>query len=411
MPLTAEPNLNDAASDRVPERQQSRAGGDRPGGDGTRRTIVVFSPELLPGSQTFVRDHVQNFRDFEPILIGARRVDGLPLDGLDTAVLPPSRLGRAILWLFGISPFLDRIVANHDVAAIHAHFADAGMRIARYARRRKLPLIVTLHGADVLRRRRAPFPLRLFNAYLRREMLRSTTLFIAVSDFIREAALKSGYPASRLRRQPLGIPLPGGQALRPVGNEREDGGAPKILFVGRLVEKKGLTYLLQACRLLLDAGCRFKLTIIGDGPLLPRLRQEAEGLGSNVSFLGARSAPQVWEELASSDIFCMPSTEAADGDNEGLPIVCLEAQAAGIPVVAFAQGPVPEGVVEGTTALLAPDKSAEGLAEALKTLLGDSALRRRMGAAGQRFVQDNFDIRDRSRELDEIYRRASTRTL
>ena len=128
-------------------------------------------------------------------------------------------------------------------------------------------------------------------------------------------------------------------------------------------------------------------------------------------FLGACSPAQVWAELGSSDVFCMPSTEAADGDNEGLPIVCLEAQAAGIPVVAFAQGPVPEGVIDGTTALLAPDKSAEGLAEALKTLLGDAALRIRMGAAGRTFVQEKFDIRDRSRELDEIYQRVAKGAL
>ncbi|MEO8175182.1 MAG: glycosyltransferase [Sphingomicrobium sp.] len=408
MPLTAEPTPKEHTSDWMEDGPR-----DQPGGYGLhpqqgRQTIVVFSAELLPGSQTFVRDHVQNFRDFDAILLGVRRVDGLPLDGFETEVLPESRVQRAILWLFGVSPFLDRIVQNRDVVAIHAHFADAGMRIAHYARRRKLPLIVTLHGADVLRRRREPPIARLFNAYLRREMLRSTTMFIAVSDFIKAAALRAGYPSSRLRRQPLGIPLPekGNPGVGRVVNT-----VPKILFVGRLVEKKGLSYLLQACSLLADSGCRFSLTIIGDGPLLPQHRKGAEGLGAQVTFLGARTAAQVWQELATSDIFCMPSTEAADGDNEGLPIVCLEAQAAGIPVVAFAQGPVPEGVIAGTTAILAPDKSAKGLADALETLLGDAALRSRMGAAGRTFVHDNFDIRDRSRELDEIYRLAAAGAL
>jgi glycosyltransferase involved in cell wall biosynthesis len=373
-----------------------------------RKTVLVFSAELLPGSQTFVRDHVENFHDFDAILLGVRRVDGLALDGLSTAVLPPSRLGRVILWVFGWSPFLDRIVLNRDVVAIHAHFADAGMRIARYARRRKLPLIVTLHGADVLRRRDESLVARLFYGYLRREMLTSTTLFLAVSDFIKEAALRAGYPSARLRRQTLGIPLPENSLVRA---QRTDRDVPSILFVGRLVEKKGLTYLLQACQRLADEACRFTLTIIGDGPLAPRHRKEAEDVRAPVHFLGARSASQVWEELSTADIFCMPSTEAADGDNEGLPIVCLEAQAAGIPVVAFAQGPVPEGVIEGTTAILAPDKSADGLAEALRTLLGDSALRSRMGAAGRAFVRDNFDIRDRSRELDEIYQLAAAGAL
>ena len=89
----------------------------------------------------------------------------------------------------------------------------------------------------------------------------------------------------------------------------------------------------------------------------------------------------------------------------------LEAQAAGVPVVAFAQGPVPEGVIAGTTAILAPDKSAAGLAEALKRLFDDPALRQRMGRAGRTFVQENFDIRDRSRELDAIYHLAAAGAL
>ena len=87
--------------------------------------------------------------------------------------------------------------------AIHAHFADAGMRIARYARRRNLPLIVTLHGADVLRRRKELIIAGLFYGYLRREMLRSTTLFLAVSDFIKQAALRAGYPGNRFAARRL----------------------------------------------------------------------------------------------------------------------------------------------------------------------------------------------------------------
>ena len=408
MSLTADPTPKKPAAGDTDGGAHGQPWADGGAANKPRKTIVVFSAELLPGSQTFVRDHVLNVRDFDPVLLGVRRVDGLPLDGLATAILPQSRVQRGLLWLFGVSPFLDQLVLNRDVVAIHAHFADAGMRIARYARRRKLPLIVTLHGADVLRRRREPLHLRLFNARLRREMLRSTTLFIAVSDFIKKAALQSGYPADRLRRQPLGIPLPAEQG--PTA-DRAPGTVPKILFVGRLVEKKGLSFLLEACRLLAGAGRQFHLTIIGDGPLLARHRKEAEALDTQVDFLGSRTAAEVWQELGTSDIFCMPSTEAADGDNEGLPIVCLEAQAAGVPVVAFAQGPVPEGVIAGTTAILAPDKSAAGLAEALQTLLDDAALRQRMGRAGRTFVEENFDIRDRSRELDAIYQLAAAGAL
>jgi glycosyltransferase involved in cell wall biosynthesis len=408
MSPTVDPKVKLSAADPANDSLDGCDEAGRPSPVTDRKTILVFSAELLPASQTFVRDHVENIRDFDAVLLGVHKVNGLALDGISTAVLPPSRVGRVILWAFGLSPFLDKIVLNRDVVAIHAHFADAGMRIARYARRKKLPLIVTLHGADVLRRRKGSIVAKLFFGYLRREMLRSATQFLAVSDFIKQAALTAGYPAARVRRQALGIPLP--EYLPPTA-KRPDRNPPNILFVGRLVEKKGLTYLLQACRRLAEDGFRFTLTIIGDGPLAAQHRQEAEGMPAIVLFLGARSPSQVWEELNTAEIFCMPSTEAADGDNEGLGHVCLEAQAAGVPVVAFAQGPVPEAVVDGKTALLARDKSVDGLADALKALLADPALRRRMGAAGRSFVLGNFDIRDRSRELDEIYKLATAGAL
>jgi glycosyltransferase involved in cell wall biosynthesis len=129
-------------------------------------------------------------------------------------------------------------------------------------------------------------------------------------------------------------------------------------------------------------------------------------LGDLVRFTGTLPPTAVREALQSADIFCMPSTQATDGDNEGLPIVCLEAQAAGLPVAAFAQGPVLEGVVDGSTAFLAPDKSVEGLAEALRKLIVNPELREKLGEAGRRFVREKFDIRDRARELDQLYKAA-----
>ncbi len=146
-------------------------------------TILVFTAELLPFSETFVRDHVAHLRRFNAILVGAREVRGLPTTGLVTAVLPHSLWNRVTLWFAGISPAMDRLVKEHGVTAIHAHFSDAGARIVRYAKRRGLPLFVTLHGADVLRRPRRSIR-RLVSDLLRAEMMRSTDLFLPVSDYL-----------------------------------------------------------------------------------------------------------------------------------------------------------------------------------------------------------------------------------
>lgn len=359
-------------------------------------TVLVFATELLPYSETFVRDHVASFRHRAAILVGAKPVAGLSTDGLETALLPNSRWSRMLLWFAGISPAMDRLVEAHGVKLIHAHFADAGARIARYAARRGLPLIVTLHGADVLRRSGSSRG-ALINRLLWQRLMRTAALFLPVSEYLARRAAERGFPPAKMRQHYLGIPL-----LPPLP-PRASEGAPTILFIGRVVEKKGLPYLLDACRLLAERGQEFRLRIAGDGPALEACRKRAETLADRVSFLGRLSPERVRDELRDADIVCMPSVEAADGDNEGLPIVALEAQAAARPIVAFDQGPVPECVRADETGLLAKDRDAEDLASCLERLLQHPELRQRVGRRGRRHVEERFDIKRQSEELELIY--------
>lgn len=361
------------------------------------RSVLVYTAELLPYSETFVRDHVASLKRTNAILVGAKRVAGLSTEGIETALLPNSRRDRILLWLMGISPALDRLVSDHRVELLHAHFADAGARLARYARRRGLPLVVTLHGSDVLRRP-GRGPGHLVTRLLWWRLMKAADLFLPVSDHLARKAECRGFPRSKLRRHYLGIPLfPASQAT--AANDVP----PNILFIGRLVEKKGLTYLLEACGVLARRGRDFRVTVIGDGPLLESCRAQAEPMGERARFMGRLSPERVREELRAAQILCMPSIEAADGDNEGLPIVSLEAQAAGVPVVAFDQGPVPEAVRSNSTGLLAKDRSAEDLAACLERLLDDPGLRSQMGRQGRLRVEEGFDIDRQSEELEHIY--------
>ena len=362
-----------------------------------RGTVLVYTAELLPYSETFVRDHVASLVGGSAILVGSRSVAGLSTEGVETELLPNSRWARVHLWVMGKSRALDRLVDTREVALIHAHFADAGARLAKYARRKGLPLVVTLHGSDVLRR--PGWSVReVITRLLWSRLTSSASLFLAVSDHIARKAIARGCPPAKVHRHYLGIPL------SPPANTRPSAGGPAtIVFVGRLVEKKGLSYLLEACGILARRGHRFQLRVIGDGPLLEHCRAQARALGDRVTFVGRAPPSRVRQELASAQIVCMPSIEAVDGDNEGLPIVSLEAQAAKLPIVAFDQGPLRECVEPNVTGLLAKDRSAEDLASCLGRLLHDADLRRRMGAAGRRNVERHFDIRQQSEKLEDIY--------
>jgi glycosyltransferase involved in cell wall biosynthesis len=187
-------------------------------------------------------------------------------------------------------------------------------------------------------------------------------------------------------------------------NETEE---PTLLFVGRLVEKKGCTYLLQAMERLKPRFPDLRLTIIGEGDLKPALRQEALSRQLNIDFAGTASATEIRQQLARCWLFVAPSITAASGDAEGLGMVFLEAQALQTPVVSFRSGGLVEAVVEGETALLSEEKDVAGLAQNIADLLENQSLRHNMGKAGRERVEQHFDVRKQCAKLESIYAECS----
>jgi glycosyltransferase involved in cell wall biosynthesis len=143
-----------------------------------------------------------------------------------------------------------------------------------------------------------------------------------------------------------------------------------------------------------------RLLIAGDGPERPRLVSEIARLGLDgaVELLGTRG--DVHELLAAADVFVLSS------ESEGMPMSVLEAMAAGLPVVASAVGGVPEVVRDGETGALVPPRDPVALAEAIRLLVADPALRQRFGDAGRRRVEREFAVADFRRAHLELYRAA-----
>jgi glycosyltransferase involved in cell wall biosynthesis len=163
-----------------------------------------------------------------------------------------------------------------------------------------------------------------------------------------------------------------------------DAEVPTLVSVGRLHEPKDFVTLARALRV--PPAGSFRAEIVGDGP--DRAAVEAElaagGLGGAVEMAGERD--DVPERLAAADVFVLSSR------SECMPISVLEAMAAGLPVVASAVGGLPEMVVDGETGYLVAPGDAEALGAALARLVADPSLRRRMGAAGRRRVEERFDL-------------------
>jgi glycosyltransferase involved in cell wall biosynthesis len=378
--------------------------------------VLIFTRELLPYSQTFIRAQALALRRWQPTLAGLKRVAGVdpaPLHCLlldcgrapragARARMHPGALAREWLWL--ADPRHLRRLRAGGFALAHAHFGTSAVWFWPLARRLRLPLLVTLHGYDIAVRpewwqsgagglinRRYPARLR--------HLAHCGVRFLAVSKGIRAQAIQYGLPPERVVLHYIGVDTERFcmRALPPAQRQR------RIAFIGRLVEKKGCTYLLRAFARLRERLHDVELAIIGDGPLHSSLQRQARELGVQPLFLGALAHDAVRAQLQCARVVCVPSVRAANGDTEGLPMLILEAAAMGIPVVTSARLASDEGVLDGRTGFVCDERDPEALAQRLHTLLVDDELTGTMSAAAIALVRERYQLSHCTRRLEAIY--------
>ncbi|MFW6069089.1 MAG: glycosyltransferase family 4 protein [Chloroflexota bacterium] len=176
-----------------------------------------------------------------------------------------------------------------------------------------------------------------------------------------------------------------------------------LLTVGRLVPRKGIDTVLEALSMLRQDFPEISYRIAGAGPDETRLRALVERLELQniVQFLGKVPDDALPDVYRQADIFVMPVREEAQGASiEGFGIVYLEASASGLPVIAGRSGGAAEAVLDGKTGLVV-EPNAEGVAAAITTLLNDASLRKRLGAAGRRWVETEMNWDRAARQMAE----------
>lgn len=185
--------------------------------------------------------------------------------------------------------------------------------------------------------------------------------------------------------------------------------ATTVLSVSRLVEKKGVEYLLRACAILKERGEAFRCLVVGDGPEKETLRAMVKRLrlNGNVELTGPMSNEKVRGLMNQGGILVAPSIYVGDGERDGIPTVLVEAMACGMAVVSTCVSGIPELVVNEHNGLLVPERDEVALADAMRRLLRDSQLRESLGRRGRQRVLSDFNIRDSSRRLWSLIERAS----
>lgn len=257
-----------------------------------------------------------------------------------------------------------RLLKERRIDLVHAHWLiPQGLVALGLKRRFAVPYLVTSHGGDLFGLRG-----RVLNA-LKRRVASSSTAMTVVSSAMRDEAIVIGLKPPELKVLPMGVDL----CQRFIPDTGEERATDELLFVGRLVPKKGLPYLLDAMPRVLASRPSVRLNIAGFGPEESSLRAQASRLGieNSVSFLGAMpqaSLPQLYRRAS---VFVAPFIRDDSGNQEGLPVVLMEAIGCGCPVVVGEVAGVHDLLGDAATDVCVDARNVDALVAAILATLGD----------------------------------------
>ena len=278
---------------------------------------------------------------------------------------------------------------KRDLSHLHVHFgmaaATAGMIVAKTF---PVTFSLTIHGPDEF--------YEVSKFYLE-EKVAAARFVCCIGSFARSQLMKISPSEQwhKLKVVPLGVdPLKFAPLRRPATLPFE------ILCIGRLVPAKGQHILVSAVKRLIEEKRDVRLRLLGDGPERRSLEQRIvdEGLTGHVILEGAVNQDRIPGFLKNADVFALASFA------EGIPVALMEAMAAEIPCVSTMITGIPELIRNEIDGLLVSPSDEEAMAEALRRLMDQPELRRRLGRAGRLRVIDRYNLEKNVKALAEVYR-------
>ena len=347
--------------------------------------VHVLAPHA-PGSKRHeILDgvHVHRFR-YAPITLERLAYQGGILANLKKY---PALGGLVPLFLAAQLLAAVRLLAWHGFQIIHAHWIFPQGMIALLARalsRSRAKVLCTSHGGDLYGLKGTVF------RWVKKMVIDACDHLTVVSHSMRGELMKLGVDSRKVSVIPMGVDLQRRFVPPTVPSRTES-----LLFVGRLVEKKGLRYLLEAMPKIIERYRQAQLTVVGDGPNRHDLEKLVKGLGlrAHVQFLGALNNDELTAIYQRAKIVVFPSVVSDDGDREGFGLVLVEAMGCGCAAVVTDLSAMMDIVQGGKTAIVVRQKNPDEIATAVIRLLNDPELRSAMAREGRRKVLESFDWR------------------
>ncbi len=319
--------------------------------------------------------------------------DGLPFDetmpgksGAETTALAVKALTVAML------------ARARGINHLHAHFGSDATTVAMLAKRLGgLPFSFTAHARDIYHN----YTDAKTDDRMRAAKIAEADFVVTVSEYNRRhlAGLVENPNASKIHRLYNGIDL---QRFSVDARKRKPA---HILAVGRLVEKKGFSDLIEAIRVLRANRKELTCTVVGDGPLRPALQEQIDqaGQGNVTTLAGPQPQERLIELMGHATLLALPCVVAESGDRDGLPTVLLEALASGLPCVSTNVAGIGEIIENGKTGLLVPPRTPHELAQALHRLLSSPGLRSKFSTTGRAKAERDFDLSQNVQILKSLF--------
>jgi glycosyltransferase involved in cell wall biosynthesis len=263
----------------------------------------------------------------------------------------------------------------------------------------KRPLVMTAHlGPMAFGKGWQDFVIRAYERTISSWIFRRSECIIAVSGAVKQHVVNLGVEPDKVKIIPNGVDLRNYVPLQKRLHCHDQRVAKKVVSVGRLIQNKGIHYLIDAAPEVLQRFPSTEFIIVGDGPMRTELETRAKERGVLQAFRFYGFVPEVSNVLNTCDIFVRPSL------TEGMPLAVLEAMACGLPVIATRVAGTPEIVIDHETGILVDSGDASNLAEALIELLGNTELAMRFGVNARKLVEKSHSWQKTARMTLNVYK-------
>lgn len=374
------------------------------------KTVVHIKYSYLPLSETFIYQIIKSLSKYRAMVVSLEQKNFeffpysdvyFPVTFREKALnIVIQKATRILPFPYRYTPFYDKIVKKFHPVLIHAHFGMEGVQSLFLKNKYKIALITSFYGHDL-----SVYPRKKYWRKAYKQLFGEGNVFLIEGNNMKSRLLDLGCSEEKIIIQHIGVDLEKLKYKKRIVNEGEK---IKILFCGRLVEKKGLEYALVALGKIVDKYKNVQLRIIGDGPLKKKMETLSNNLKLRdyVIFLGSCNYEKYIKELEDAHIFIAPSLTASNGDTEGgAPTTLLEAQAVGLPVLATKHADIPGVVKEGESGFLVPEGDVKSLTEKLDYLIEYPEIWTGMGEMGRQHIAENHNIKTEIKKLESIYDR------